>query len=353
VKFVYKINSSFDGFTPSALPERMDGGVLHLGWTRYLEAVSRGDEVWIYFKGPHRFEPGVYARGRVRIIDEEAAAVLVSIFEHRVDAPIVVGDLARQIDAVIAVRYLQVFPVPEALPFATDCSISTTAQSCRERRCEDCSIWPTLAQISETDLLAPSRSPTGLFAFAPAFWVVAPRSVAYGRERPSVSQTSALFYRFKTGQGNLAFPLALAMSACIRRRQVPEIDALVPIPLSPDKARRGELHRTLALAQELSLLTGIEVKELLTLSGPISKTALKLSAGEFEERYQALLEVHPDVARVRSVLLVDDVSTHGSTAYCAYGALTASNRDLAIGLTTAGQMTVKSAVGRVGAVAIK
>ena len=69
MKYLFKINSGFDGFVPQELPLRMRDDVLELGWGNYIEAVERGDEVWVYFKGPHRFENGVYARGRVAAVE--------------------------------------------------------------------------------------------------------------------------------------------------------------------------------------------------------------------------------------------------------------------------------------------
>jgi hypothetical protein len=63
VKYLFKINSGFDGFTPSQIPTRQRDGQLTLGWPRYIEALEPGDEVWVYFLGRHRFTPGVYAIG--------------------------------------------------------------------------------------------------------------------------------------------------------------------------------------------------------------------------------------------------------------------------------------------------
>lgn len=65
MKFVYKINSSFDGFRPSCIPARLEGKSLELGWKTYVDVVELGDEVWVYFLGPHKFVNGIYARGIV------------------------------------------------------------------------------------------------------------------------------------------------------------------------------------------------------------------------------------------------------------------------------------------------
>jgi hypothetical protein len=71
LKFLFKIWSGYDGFRPAEIPNRqLPGGLLRLGWGRYIEAVELGTEVWVYFHGPHAFENGVYVihegAGRVK-----------------------------------------------------------------------------------------------------------------------------------------------------------------------------------------------------------------------------------------------------------------------------------------------
>lgn len=350
MKFLFKINSGYDGFEPLRMPMRMRGQILELGWGNYIEAVEPGDEVWVYFKGPHRFENGVYARGRVASVDDPSRRVLLSVHEYAVDRPLVGDPLAGQLAAVVATPYRQVFLVPEALPLAPECSLASTAASCERRLCEVCSVWHGLQVIAPSDLAWPSRLPADLSVFAPAYWVVAPRSVAHGRESRGVAATSELFGRFKLGERRIAFPLALGMRAALRARAATSVDALVPIPLSPEKAQRGELHRTEALADELHLLTGTAAKPLLGLAEPISKRALGLSAARFELEYSQRLTVDAEVASLRAVLLIDDVCTNGSTLACAYRALKAAAPSLVVGATTAAQMTVKSAVANLEAV---
>jgi len=86
----------------------------------------------------------------------------------------------------------------------------------------------------------------------------------------------------------------------------------VPVPLSPDKAKKGELHRTGALPEELSGLLGSRVREWLELSGPISKRKLGLPPKKFESAYTKRLKAKTAFGRVARVLLIDDVCTNGS-----------------------------------------
>jgi predicted amidophosphoribosyltransferase len=135
------------------------------------------------------------------------------------------------------------------------------------------------------------------------------------------------------------------MHQAIRAHGEREATALVPIPLSLDKAEAGEFHRTRALARELGRLLGLPVVEALSLDRPISKRRLQaggVTSAHFERRYSAALQVDPAVRRHRRVILVDDVSTHGSTLGCAARAL--SQHGVSVALATAGQMVTAAAV---------
>jgi predicted amidophosphoribosyltransferase len=130
-------------------------------------------------------------------------------------------------------------------------------------------------------------------------------------------------------------------------RQELDFDAIVPIPLSPDKVAAGEFHRTDALAKELARLLGSRVVPLLSLSRPISKRRLLAkgySAGQFEIAYLSALAVAAAAAKYASLLIVDDVCTHGSTVKCAIRRLQEMNAHLRITVASAGQMILKEVV---------
>lgn len=93
---------------------------------------------------------------------------------------------------------------------------------------------------------------------------------------------------------------------------------------------------------------GIPVVEALSLSEPISKRRM-LSQGYFqrdiERKYAATLMVDAAAADYRRILVVDDVSTRGSTFKCAYDALRRSGGGTAgIGCCSAGLMIVTETV---------
>src|SRR5207249_2409070 len=122
---------------------------------------------------------------------------------------------------------------------------------------------------------------------------------------------------FKAGERNLAYPLALGIYQALRARRLLEFDCIVPIPLSPDKAATNEIHRTRLLADELSPLVDAPVEDLLSLKAPISKRRLRTDQGytanQYERKYYETLAVDPRVSSFERLLLLDDVSTEGST----------------------------------------
>lgn len=351
MKFVYKIHSGFDGFTPKRVPERMTGKTLRLGWKRYVDAVEPGDEIWVYFHGPHAFDNGVYVKGIAEDVLYDERKVLLRVTEHSTDHPLTDATLSSRISSVVSTRYQQVFVLPEELDAAPVCTVTSTAASCQARACASCPTWKALPTVNRRILATPHRLSGRVDRFAPAYWVVARRSFLYKRGktiRRGVRRTSEMFTRFKTGEQALAFPLALAMHRALAKAHRLDFDVIVPVPLSPDKEENGELHRTLALANELSQLSGTPVRQWLTLAGPVSKRSLRLGQGygaaAFERAYAKMLRAHPKLVTVEHVLLVDDVCTEGSTLRACADAIRAINPDATVVASTAGQMTVHQAV---------
>ena len=348
MKFAYKINSSYDGFTPAAIPARMEHKRLTLGWKRYIEAVEVGAEVWIHFRGPDRFIDGVYVQGAVRDIDLEAREVVLHVDRYSTEKPLTDQQVSEAVARVVSTPYRQVFYLPDDLLRVFDCDINGTASSCAKRRCGQCVAWPRLPRVEEAELTPPTRLRMSRFSgYAPAYWVLARRSwpVSGGRTAlAGIKDTTYVFNRFKTGTEELAYPLARGIADVLKERDLDKADFIVPIPLSPDKAKAGELHRTLALANELSQLLGINVRQALRLDRPISKRALDLSARAFERRYSEALSCRGMRPAPQRILLVDDVCTHGSTLTMAAKAVQERIGECEIVACAAGQMTIREAL---------
>src|SRR5207247_566792 len=157
--------------------------------------------------------------------------------------------------------------------------------------------------------------------------------------------------RFKCGERALAFPLALGMYEALKRRKAfedGEFDCIVPVPLSPDKGKSGEIHRTKLLASELSKLIGVPLVELLTLNQPVSKGRMTENwPHAVEAQYYPCLEVSEKVRDYSQFLLVDDVSTRGSTLKCARRKIVECHPDaknVKVAAATAGQMILVTTV---------
>lgn len=347
MKFLYKIYSRYDGFRPRSIPDRQDGrGRLVLGWRHYIDVLEPGADVWVFFHGHRSYRQGVYAKGFVHEIDATRSRVLLRLREWSADEPLVDEQTNELVADAVSQRGRQVFFLPEELRPAPDCD----RRSCAARQCEHCPKWHGLPVIPEDAHRHPSRLPDDVPVFAAAYWVIPPRSFVFRLDRPlarEVHEGSDLFYTFKTGEQRLAYPLARGAYEALRRRDALDFDAIVPIPLSPDKKEVGELHRTKVLATELGRLLGVPVVEAISLREPISKRRLRnsgWSATSFEARYKELLDVSFDLSGYPRVLLVDDVCDRGSTLRCGIEKVQEAYPQIEITVVTAGQMVIREAV---------
>ena len=125
-----------------------------------------------------------------------------------------------------------------------------------------------------------------------------------------------------------------------------EFDFVVPIPLSPEKVSKSEIHRSHLLAKAIARQFHCRVGNWLQLSESISKrmmVARGYTTRQFEDAYYAALNARVP-KRASSVLLVDYVITHGSTIATALRRLYEANEHLQITIATVGQMIVKDLV---------
>ena len=351
MRFLFKIYSGYDGFRPAVIRERMEDGCVPLKWPVYFDDAERGAEVWVYFHGPHRFENGVYIKGRIRWRDLETRTVHLRPTQYSVDEPLSDPATSEQVAAAVQQRFRQVFFFPPSLVPVPECDLHAGATTCVGGHCQECSRWNELPSIGGESFRIPERLSTedGI-VFRAGVWVIPSRCYRRMHTIPrGVHDTSNLFYRFKVGDDNVAFPLAGFIDRAIRcdgRIELDSIEAIVPVPLSPDKARLGEVHRTRALASRLSELTGIPAREVVSLRRPVSKRRLMHDEGwsmaQFERYYLSLLEVDPEVRDLQSVMVIDDVATRGSTLRCIARALRGIREDLEILSVAAGQMILKA-----------
>lgn len=314
MKFLYKIYSRYDGFTPDRIPQRLlDGRLLSLSWTKYIDILEKGLECWIYFHGPHEFENGVYVKGAVAEIRRDEQCVLLRVRKYDTHRPLTDPATSNRIAEVVSVRYRQVFLWPDQWDHVPDCTI----ESCRRRLCDNCPTWNELLLIDETHHRKPERLSGRFLAYVPAYWIIPSRCYIYREGKTPkqvVYRATHMFGNFKVGERGYAYPLALGIYRSLLARELVRFDAIVPIPLSPDKAEAGEEHRTRNLARELSRLLGAPVREVLILTSPISKRAMQsqgYTVSAFERAYFDALGTKGNLYGATSVLLVDDVATRG------------------------------------------
>ncbi len=347
MRFLYKIYSNYDGFTPARLPDRIQGrGDLTLGWKRYLDDVEVGDECWVFFHGRHAFRHGVYVKGFIRAIDAEAQAVRLRVREWSADAPLTDPATTARIAAAVSTRFRQVFLWPEDLSEIPECG----RDACRKHLCQDCPVWNSFRTVAAGAYRAPGE--IAAKAVVPAYWLIPNRCYLYREgKRPSawIQRVSHMFGELKLGEAAYAYPLALGIFAALRSRDLLEFDAVVPVPLSPDKIQAGELHRTLELAKHIGRQLGVPVREWLTLSGPVSKRRMQaagFTASQFRARYASLLQANDGLARIRRVLVVDDTITRGWTLTCAAQKIHQVAPSVEVVVASAGQMILKEHVLR-------
>lgn len=296
----------------------------------------------MYFHGPHKFDNGVYAKGIVDGIDLAMAEVSLRIREYSTDIPITPKEISAKVAEVVSIRGRQVFVWPDELTTPTHCDI----EACRSRQCGDCKTWAALPLIGKGESTAPSRLRWSKYEkIVPGHWII-PSRCYENQIKPAIQDLTRKFTAFKMGEMAYAYPFAMSIFEQLRKQELLEFDYIVPIPLSPDKAKNGEKHRTRELAKELGHLLAVSVFEMLSLSTEISKRRMQAegyTAAQFEKYYRGALEANiPDDAD--RILLIDDVMTKGSTAAQSLDVIQERRPSISIVIATVGQMIVKEAV---------
>lgn len=174
--------------------------------------------------------------------------------------------------------------------------------ACREKM----KTWRVPAQACDRCLSPVSRGKKCKFCSSPAMASVRAVYAPY-RFGGEVRQ---LVHALKFSACGEAAPLlARAMADALPSR---DFDCITPVPLHRARLRQRGFNQALLLCRELSLRTGIPVRETLARTRarkPQSKTPL----GARRENVAGIFDCGGDVRGLR-ILLVDDVRTSGSTA---------------------------------------
>lgn len=91
-----------------------------------------------------------------------------------------------------------------------------------------------------------------------------------------------------------------------------QVDCLIPVPLHPRKEFLRGYNQSAMLAEGISRATSLPVKDLVKRT---EHSGSQTTLGRFRrwDNVQGRFAVHPDLAKFRHVVLVDDVITTGST----------------------------------------
>lgn len=140
--------------------------------------------------------------------------------------------------------------------------------------------------------------------------------------------------------------LALGILAALRSRELLEFDAVVPIPLSPDKLRRGSF-----VERWSSRINSGSIWESLQGNGSHCRSPsrndecrLQVSVQASRARYSLVLQVNAALSRVQRVLLVDDTIARGWTLACTIQKIRQAAPDVQVVAASAGQMILKEHV---------
>jgi predicted amidophosphoribosyltransferase len=305
--------------------------------------VERGHLVWVYFRGGPNLPNGVYAKGRVAAVNSKHNTVHLKIDEYDGAQPLSSVAQTNRIELLVSQTLRQVFLLRGGNWGSTFC----TPEHCNHHRCSSCPIYRRLRRIGPRSYNPPERL-VEFEAVVPAYWSIPARSTFRSDQlRQRLHTSSELFYDFKLGEKAPAYPFARGIVEALRSRGFAGFDAIIPIPLSPDKAKRHEQDRAGALARELGRMIGIPVRRLLGLRRPVAKRRM-LGMGktirQFRTSYEHALTVAGGAHAQHRVLLVDDTCTHGYTLQLALEALRQVNPSIEAVAAVATQMITKSAV---------
>lgn len=330
MKYLYKINSSFDGFTPQKIEERIKNGFLTYNWREYFEDIQKGDIIFTYFVG-HNVTKGVYLISRVfKIRSNKQVKCRVLHYHH--NKPLITESQLRKYEKKVLIRPRgSVYVIPPSLDKRFDrfykkeavCDLrldkKIKCEQCYERnsfKCKSCRIFnPNI--IIKWDNEISLRIPNIEEITAP-FWII-PRQQHWMKKTVSEHPLSDVFYSFKSGYEKYARLFAFGIIKAIHshpKLSKTDFDCILGVPLSPNKKRNHELDRVSELCKLISRELGIPYKTNgLSLRKSISRRAYKLMGKEqsqFVNRYYNSLSINASLKN-KKVLLIDDVITDGTT----------------------------------------
>ena len=138
------------------------------------------------------------------------------------------------------------------------------------------------------------------------------RAISVLHYTPEVRQ---LIHRFKYGGiSYLSRTLGRWMAQAYKQRCDWELDIILPVPLHPRRQRQRGFNQSALLARELGRYIDVPVKENVLIRKKYTPAQAGLSKFQRMQNLRGAFEVRePETVRGKSILLVDDVFTTGST----------------------------------------
>ena len=140
-----------------------------------------------------------------------------------------------------------------------------------------------------------------------------------------------LKYHGNIGLGEvLAEPLARLLSDCDW-----DIDLITAIPLSKERKRDRGFNQAVFLARPLSWLSQIPFLENAVTRSRSTRSQVGLTRMERKENMAGAFQSYPKIVRGKTILLIDDVITTGSTINSCSKAMIKSGAECVFGITLA------------------
>jgi len=354
--YLYRIDTGYDGFLPSLIPERSERGILRFNWRSYVESLEPDDIVLTYFKGTG-CRAGIYAVAAVRQIDvsgrEKNVAARLLRFSDRDRAPLIPVRGNEDLFGRIRTR-----------PRGSEVVVPETCEGELLAILQSDEIL--VAEAARRNIMLPGQVPYGFTAVSQvplvnlngdlstavqsagiiaAFWIK-PRQASWITRPPRwLPFVTRVFSGFKAGDPSRLDELAQTLAQQVRSVLSGDIGVVVGVPLNESKRRAGEADRVAELGQRLAAELGVRFSQAFRLDGDVSRRLYKnrgKTTSEFQADYRDALSVIRTTAVAdcvrsgRTILLVDDVYTDGVTTALVARALNEvlPNEDLRIRIST-------------------
>ena len=334
MKFLYKINSAYDGFTPQKIEERLHKGIyIVYNWKEYFDNVEKGDVVFTYFVG-RGVKKGIYLIAKVSEIKKDKL-VIGKVLRYDQDKPLVPPqEFEKYKDKILTRPIGSVYVIPSSLDIVfedlkkkvaiseIDIKKRVDCYTCYRNKAFNCNscvlLNPNYLIKWDEEVSSKIRRLGKIKETTSAFWII-PRQAHWMKKTITQHPISEMFYDFKSGYyyySNL-FAFGILKAIDYHPRFKIKFDYVLGIPLSPDKKKSGEIDRVAKLCEIVSKELKVNyLNDGLKLTKPISRRSYKLNGlgnQDFSRDYYKYLDLNTPNLNNKTILIIYDVITDGIT----------------------------------------